>query len=226
MGFCVWAMEEIFKCEAWCDTADAISRHQVEALGTKRPGLRLHFPGRHIRNFRGQGHDAELRHIELAGRRRKAADRENCADKRTGVRAMLLRGEHPERGREPTHAPIASRSAPSRKRATRRPLPRQDNRTHSNAAFPRETVRRNPNPIPRPARHHGHCPRDDTNAQTVFTREETWMARYRMTTRHPKPRQTHNQTRRREIGAGNMKLNIENDEPPQIDTGIRELPEE
>jgi len=37
MGFCVWAMEEIFDCEAWCDTADAIDEGKVTAMGTSRP---------------------------------------------------------------------------------------------------------------------------------------------------------------------------------------------
>ena len=37
MGFCVWAMEEIFHCGAWCDTADAIDEGKVTAMGTSRP---------------------------------------------------------------------------------------------------------------------------------------------------------------------------------------------
>ena len=55
MGFCVWAMEEIFHCEAWCDTADAISQHQVEALGTKRPDFVCTFPDGTFGIFEAKG---------------------------------------------------------------------------------------------------------------------------------------------------------------------------
>lgn len=37
MGFCAWAMEEIFHAEAWCDTADALSIWDIKALGMSRP---------------------------------------------------------------------------------------------------------------------------------------------------------------------------------------------
>jgi len=37
MGFCAWAMEEVFHCEAWCDTADALDDGTVQALGLSRP---------------------------------------------------------------------------------------------------------------------------------------------------------------------------------------------
>jgi hypothetical protein len=55
MGFCVWAMEEIFKCEAWCDTADAIAKHQVEALGTSRPDFVCTFPDGTFGIFEAKG---------------------------------------------------------------------------------------------------------------------------------------------------------------------------
>jgi len=37
MGFTAWAMEELFKCEAWCDTSDALRNWEVEAVGTRLP---------------------------------------------------------------------------------------------------------------------------------------------------------------------------------------------
>ena len=51
----MWALEEIFKCEAWCDTADAISQHQVEALGTKRPDFVCTFPDGTFGIFEAKG---------------------------------------------------------------------------------------------------------------------------------------------------------------------------
>jgi len=55
MGFCVWAMEEIFHCEAWCDTADAISKYQVQVLGTSRPDFVCTFPDGTFGIFEAKG---------------------------------------------------------------------------------------------------------------------------------------------------------------------------
>jgi len=55
MGFCVWAMEEIFGCEAWCDTADAIDQHKVEAMGTSRPDFVCTFPDGTFGIFEAKG---------------------------------------------------------------------------------------------------------------------------------------------------------------------------
>jgi hypothetical protein len=37
MGFTAWAMEELFNCEAWCDTSDALKLWEVEQVGTRLP---------------------------------------------------------------------------------------------------------------------------------------------------------------------------------------------
>ena len=37
MGATAWAMEELFECEAWCDTADALRIWEVEAVGSRLP---------------------------------------------------------------------------------------------------------------------------------------------------------------------------------------------
>ncbi len=37
MGFTAWAMEELFNCEAWCDTSDALRNWEIEAVGTRLP---------------------------------------------------------------------------------------------------------------------------------------------------------------------------------------------
>ena len=55
MGFCVWAMEEIFHCEAWCDTADALDQNEVEALGLSRPDFVCTFPDGSFGIFEAKG---------------------------------------------------------------------------------------------------------------------------------------------------------------------------
>ncbi len=37
MGFTAWAMEELFKCVAWCDTADALTQWEIEKIGSRLP---------------------------------------------------------------------------------------------------------------------------------------------------------------------------------------------
>ncbi len=37
MGFAAWAMEEIFHCVAWCDTADALTQWEIEKIGSRLP---------------------------------------------------------------------------------------------------------------------------------------------------------------------------------------------
>ena len=37
MGFAAWAMEEIFGCVAWCDTADALTQWEIEQIGSRLP---------------------------------------------------------------------------------------------------------------------------------------------------------------------------------------------
>ena len=55
MGFCAWAMEEIFKCEAWCDTADALDLGTVQALGLSRPDFVCTFPDGSFGFFEAKG---------------------------------------------------------------------------------------------------------------------------------------------------------------------------
>ncbi|MCK5833131.1 hypothetical protein KAH81_05610 [bacterium] len=55
MGFCAWAMEEIFHCEAWCDTADALDQNEVEALGLSRPDFVCTFPDGSFGIFEAKG---------------------------------------------------------------------------------------------------------------------------------------------------------------------------
>ncbi len=37
MGATAWAMEELFHCEAWCDTSDALLQWEVEQVGSRMP---------------------------------------------------------------------------------------------------------------------------------------------------------------------------------------------
>jgi len=37
MGFAAWAMEELFECVAWCDTADALTQWEIEKVGSRLP---------------------------------------------------------------------------------------------------------------------------------------------------------------------------------------------
>ena len=37
MGFAAWAMEELFGCVAWCDTADALTQWEIEKIGSRLP---------------------------------------------------------------------------------------------------------------------------------------------------------------------------------------------
>ena len=37
MGFAAWAMEELFDCTAWCDTADALTQWEIEQIGSRLP---------------------------------------------------------------------------------------------------------------------------------------------------------------------------------------------
>jgi len=55
MGFCAWAMEELFGCDSWCDTADALDDETVEALGMSRPDFVCTFPDGSFGFFEAKG---------------------------------------------------------------------------------------------------------------------------------------------------------------------------
>lgn len=55
MGFCAWAMEEIFECDSWCDTADALDEGTVEALGLSRPDFVCTFADGSLGFFEAKG---------------------------------------------------------------------------------------------------------------------------------------------------------------------------
>ena len=55
MGFCAWAMEEIFGCDSWCDTADALDAGTVEALGLSRPDFVCTFKDGSLGFFEAKG---------------------------------------------------------------------------------------------------------------------------------------------------------------------------
>lgn len=55
MGFCAWAMEEIFDCESWCDTADALDKGTVEVLGLSRPDFVCTFKDGSLGFFEAKG---------------------------------------------------------------------------------------------------------------------------------------------------------------------------
>ncbi len=55
MGFCAWAMEEIFDCDSWCDTADALDEGTVKALGLSRPDFVCTFKDGSLGFFEAKG---------------------------------------------------------------------------------------------------------------------------------------------------------------------------
>jgi len=55
MGFCCWAMEEIFDCEFWADTSALIKSGAVFPIGTKRPDFVCGFKDGSLGIFEAKG---------------------------------------------------------------------------------------------------------------------------------------------------------------------------
>ncbi|MCD6502364.1 hypothetical protein J7L01_07150 [bacterium] len=55
MGFCAWAMEEIFDCEYWADTSALIKKGAVFPTGTKRPDFVCGFKDGSLGIFEAKG---------------------------------------------------------------------------------------------------------------------------------------------------------------------------
>jgi len=55
MGFCCWAMEEIFKCDSWADTSALIKKGAVFPVGSKRPDFVCGFPDGTLGVFEAKG---------------------------------------------------------------------------------------------------------------------------------------------------------------------------
>ena len=55
MGFCAWAMEEIFHCEYWADTSALIKKGAVFPVGSKRPDFVCTFPDGSLGIFEAKG---------------------------------------------------------------------------------------------------------------------------------------------------------------------------
>jgi len=55
MGFCCWAMEEIFDCEYWADTSALIKSGAVFPIGTKRPDFVCGFADGSLGIFEAKG---------------------------------------------------------------------------------------------------------------------------------------------------------------------------
>ncbi len=55
MGFCCWAMEEIFNCEFWADTTTLLKTGAVFPIGTKRPDFVCGFADGSLGIFEAKG---------------------------------------------------------------------------------------------------------------------------------------------------------------------------
>ena len=55
MGFCAWAMEELFDCEFWADTSTLIKNGAVFPIGTKRPDFVCGFSDGSLGIFEAKG---------------------------------------------------------------------------------------------------------------------------------------------------------------------------
>ena len=55
MGFCAWAMEELFRCEYWADTSALIKQGAVFPVGSKRPDFVCGFADGTLGVFEAKG---------------------------------------------------------------------------------------------------------------------------------------------------------------------------
>jgi hypothetical protein len=55
MGFCAWAMEEVFKCEYWADASSLIAEGLVVPTGSRRPDFVCTFPDGSLGIFEAKG---------------------------------------------------------------------------------------------------------------------------------------------------------------------------
>jgi len=119
MGFTAWAMEEIFNCVAWCDTADALRNWEVEAIGTRLPDFVCLFKDGSFGVFEAKGttttigtaksqtEDGKIQTQNIVPKSGHVSVRCACGAhvNRNGISALILR--------DPPSAPLGDRPSNS-----------------------------------------------------------------------------------------------------------------